>query len=135
MRPQDGDEAYHVGQVRQRGTDLRRARLYSRSGRRSGHGHSGTEGGVRPRWYLFRNYRLLITVCSFYRHDEFYPDGAVQSPDLSHIISKPHFDRIKGLLDRTSGTIAFGGETDESRLFIAPTVIKGVKGDDSLMSE
>jgi len=68
-------------------------------------------------------------------HDEFYPDGAVASPDLTHIINKSHFNRIKGLLDRTSGTIAFGGETDESRLFIAPTVVKGVKGDDSLMSE
>ncbi|KAI9569887.1 NAD-dependent aldehyde dehydrogenase [Boletus coccyginus] len=68
-------------------------------------------------------------------HDEFYPNGAVESPDLSHIINKMHFNRIKGLLDRTSGTIVFGGQTDESRLFIAPTVVKGVKGDDSLMSE
>ncbi|KAF8556817.1 aldehyde dehydrogenase [Imleria badia] len=68
-------------------------------------------------------------------HDEFYPDGAVGSPDLSHIINKSHFNRIKGLLDKTSGTIVFGGQTDESKLFIAPTVIRGVKGDDSLMSE
>ncbi|KAH0826687.1 Aldehyde/histidinol dehydrogenase [Lanmaoa asiatica] len=68
-------------------------------------------------------------------HAEFYPDGAVGSPDLGHIINKPHFNRLKGLLERTSGTIAFGGQTDESKLFIAPTVVKGVKGDDSLMSE
>ncbi|KAG9313353.1 Aldehyde/histidinol dehydrogenase [Chiua virens] len=68
-------------------------------------------------------------------HDEFYPNGAVASSDLSHIINKQHFGRIKGLLDRTSGMIVFGGQTDESRLFIAPTVVKGVKGDDALMSE
>lgn len=69
------------------------------------------------------------------RHDEFYPDGAVGSPDLSHLVNKMHFNRIKGLLDKTSGTIVFGGQTDESKLFIAPTVVKGVKADDSLMSE
>lgn len=77
----------------------------------------------------------LADRVSLLRHDEFYPNGSAASPDLAHIINKSHFDRIKGLLDRTSGTIAFGGETDESRLFIAPTVVKGVKGDDSLMSE
>ncbi|KAF8838789.1 NAD-dependent aldehyde dehydrogenase [Paxillus ammoniavirescens] len=68
-------------------------------------------------------------------HDEFYPSGSVASPDLGRIVNKSHFDRIKGLLDKTCGTIAFGGQTDESRLFIAPTVVGGVKGDDSLMSE
>lgn len=46
-----------------------------------------------------------------------------------------HFNRLKGLLEKTSGTIAFGGQTDEFKLFIAPTVVKGVNGDDSLMSE
>lgn len=83
---------------------------------------------------LVCGFHLLTTFCP-HRHDEFYPDGALESPDLCHIISKPHFDRLKGLLEQTSGTIAFGGQTDESRLFIAPTVVKGVKGDDSLMRE
>jgi hypothetical protein len=69
------------------------------------------------------------------RHDEFYPSGATTTPDISHIITLAHFHRLKNLLDRTSGTIAFGGQTDESRKFIAPTVVKGVKVDDSLMSE
>lgn len=54
---------------------------------------------------------------------------------MSHIINLAHFHRLKNLLDSTSGTIAFGGQTDESRKFIAPTVVKGVKGEDSLMSE
>lgn len=68
-------------------------------------------------------------------HDEFYPSGATSSADISHIISTAHFHRLKGLLDNTSGTIAFGGQTDESRKFIAPTVVKGVKDGDSLMSD
>ncbi|KAF9225706.1 NAD-dependent aldehyde dehydrogenase [Gyrodon lividus] len=68
-------------------------------------------------------------------HDEFYPSGPATSPDFGRIVNKSHFNRIKGLLDNTSGTIAFGGQTDESKLFIAPTVVHSVKGDDSLMSE
>ncbi|KAG2356681.1 NAD-dependent aldehyde dehydrogenase [Suillus spraguei] len=68
-------------------------------------------------------------------HDEFYPSGAINTPDISHIINTAHFHRLKNLLDSTSGTIAFGGQTDESRKFIAPTVVKGVKDGDSLMSD
>ncbi|KAH7928569.1 aldehyde dehydrogenase [Leucogyrophana mollusca] len=68
-------------------------------------------------------------------HAEFYPKGALNSSDISTIISAGHFSRIKGLLDKTEGEIVFGGETDESRKFIAPTVVKGVKETDSLMSE
>ncbi|KAG1729284.1 Aldehyde/histidinol dehydrogenase [Suillus lakei] len=68
-------------------------------------------------------------------HDEFYPSGATSTADLSHIINLAHFHRLKNLLDNTSGTIAFGGQTDELRKFIAPTVVKGVKDGDSLMSD
>jgi hypothetical protein len=69
------------------------------------------------------------------RHDEFYPSGATSTKDISHIINAAHFRRINNLLEKTSGTIAFGGQTDESRRFIAPTVVRGVKDGDSLMSE
>lgn len=68
-------------------------------------------------------------------HDEFYPSGATTTPDIARIINLMHFHRLKNLLDSTSGTIAFGGQTDESRKFIAPTVVKGVKDSDSLMSD
>ncbi|KAG6377370.1 NAD-dependent aldehyde dehydrogenase [Boletus reticuloceps] len=57
------------------------------------------------------------------------------SPDFCHIINQMHFNRVRGLLEKTSGTTVVGGQTDEARLFVAPTVVKGVKGDDSLMSE
>jgi aldehyde dehydrogenase (NAD+) len=90
---------------------------------------------LKKAFVLWRYFPQLPIADILYRHDEFYPNGAVGSPDLSHIINKMHFDRIKGLLEKTSGTIAFGGETDESKLFIAPTVVKGVNGGDSLMSE
>jgi len=51
------------------------------------------------------------------------------------MVSPHHFARVKGLLDKTKGTIVVGGETDADTKYIAPTIVKDVKGDDSLMSE
>ncbi len=45
------------------------------------------------------------------------------------------FKRVYGLLQSTKGTIAFGGQTDESTKSIAPTVVKDVSFEDALMSE
>jgi aldehyde dehydrogenase (NAD+)/aldehyde dehydrogenase (NAD(P)+) len=53
----------------------------------------------------------------------------------SRLITPQAFKRVKGLLDNTKGKIVFGGETDEATKFIAPTVVKDVKTDDSLMTE
>ncbi|KAI6148774.1 Aldehyde/histidinol dehydrogenase [Pisolithus tinctorius] len=68
-------------------------------------------------------------------HDEFYPSGPSAAGVFGRIVNHTHFRRLKGLLDRTAGEIAFGGETNESDKYISPTVVKNVKGDDSLMSE
>lgn len=43
--------------------------------------------------------------------------------------------RVAGLLEKSKGKIVFGGEVDKSTKFIAPTVVKDVGPDDSLMSE
>jgi aldehyde dehydrogenase (NAD+)/aldehyde dehydrogenase (NAD(P)+) len=58
-----------------------------------------------------------------------------KSDSFGRIVSPRHFARVKGLLDNTKGTIAFGGESDADTNYIAPTVIKDVESDDSLMSE
>jgi acyl-CoA reductase-like NAD-dependent aldehyde dehydrogenase len=50
-------------------------------------------------------------------------------------VSPRHFARVKGLLDNTKGTIVVGGESDAETKYIAPTIVKDVKPDDSLMSE
>jgi hypothetical protein len=51
------------------------------------------------------------------------------------MITPQAFKRVKGLLDNSKGKVVFGGETDEATKFIAPTVVKDVAVDDSLMSE
>ncbi|KAI0261624.1 NAD-aldehyde dehydrogenase [Gloeopeniophorella convolvens] len=66
---------------------------------------------------------------------EFFPDGAASSNSFSRIVSPSHFARIKGLLDRTHGQVAYGGATDAEKKFIEPTIVTGVGHDDSLMGE
>ncbi|KAI6108623.1 NAD-aldehyde dehydrogenase [Pisolithus croceorrhizus] len=69
-------------------------------------------------------------------HDEFYPTGPSTAGVFGRIVNLlPTFRRLKGLLDRSAGEIAFGGETNENDKYISPTIVKNVKGDDSLMSE
>ncbi|KAI0063669.1 NAD-aldehyde dehydrogenase [Artomyces pyxidatus] len=62
---------------------------------------------------------------------EFFPDGAEKSDSYARVISPGHFARIKGLLDGTKGTIAYGGSTNPDTKFIEPTLVVGVKNDDS----
>ncbi|KAI0064306.1 NAD-aldehyde dehydrogenase [Artomyces pyxidatus] len=64
---------------------------------------------------------------------EFFPDGAEKSDSFARIVTPSHFARVKGLLDGTQGKIVFGGSTDADARFIEPTLVVGVKSDDSLI--
>ena len=69
------------------------------------------------------------------RYRQFYPDGPDNSDSLGRIIGESHAQRIKNLLDNTKGKIVFGGQADVAKRYVAPTLVKDVSGDDSLMSE
>ncbi|KAJ7024307.1 NAD-aldehyde dehydrogenase [Mycena alexandri] len=65
----------------------------------------------------------------------FYPEATTTSKDMTKMVNQQAFKRVNGLLQNTKGTLVVGGETDEAQKYIAPTIVKDVKGDDSLMSE
>ncbi|GLB44380.1 putative aldehyde dehydrogenase family protein [Lyophyllum shimeji] len=67
-------------------------------------------------------------------YDLFYPEGALNSTSISRIVSDAHFERLKGLLERTKGEIVFGGKTNVKRGF-EPTIVKNVAEGDSLLEE
>ena len=50
--------------------------------------------------------------------------------DYGKIINRKHFDRLCALLDRERQKIVCGGDTDEKRLMISPTVIDHVTWDE-----
>ena len=51
------------------------------------------------------------------------------------MVNTGHAERIKRLLQDTEGTIVMGGEVDVELKYVAPTLVKNVRGGDSLMSE
>lgn len=62
-----------------------------------------------------------------------YGAEPINNPDYGKIINTKHFDRLKGLIDKDK--VVCGGELDEERLKIAPTVMDGVTYDDAVMKE
>jgi aldehyde dehydrogenase (NAD+) len=64
--------------------------------------------------------------------------GFDQSPYLPRIVNARHFQRIKGLLDEAvakGAKIEFGGQANEADLFIAPTIVSGVRPEMKIMQE
>ncbi|KAI0353663.1 aldehyde dehydrogenase [Trametes cingulata] len=68
-------------------------------------------------------------------YHSFYPEGPEKSDSIARIVNEAHTSRIKRLVDETKGKIILGGQADVSKRYIAPTVVRDVPLDDSLMSE
>ncbi|KAK7883783.1 Hexadecenal dehydrogenase [Exophiala xenobiotica] len=66
---------------------------------------------------------------------EFFPDGAKKSKDYGRIVNTAQFNRMKKMLDNTSGKIVIGGTMDAEELFIEPTVVQVTDPKDSLIVE
>jgi aldehyde dehydrogenase (NAD+) len=67
---------------------------------------------------------------------KFYGEDPAGSNDFARIVNRQHFGRIKRLLDSAGGKIEAGGQTNESDLYVAPTLIRDpAKGSDILREE
>lgn len=64
---------------------------------------------------------------------EFYGDNPIKSEDYVKIINKRHFQRILSLIDKDN--ILLGGNYDEAKLKIEPTVVEVKSLDEQIMSE
>lgn len=71
--------------------------------------------------------RLAAAVRSF------YGDDPRRSPDYGRIVNDAHFARLEGLLD--DGRVVVGGERDAAQRYLAPTVLRDVDPDGSLMRD
>lgn len=63
----------------------------------------------------------------------FFGEDPQQSKEFTRIINHRHFDRVTSLMQ--SGKVAFGGGTDRSDLYIAPTILDDVEIHDPIMKE
>ena len=64
---------------------------------------------------------------------EFHLDDALASDSYGSIVSPSHFKRLQSLMQRSSGEIVVGGDTNEDGRRITPTIYRDVKEGDSLL--
>jgi aldehyde dehydrogenase (NAD+) len=62
-----------------------------------------------------------------------YGSNAQTSPDYLRIVNRPNFERIKNLIDPVK--VYFGGEFDDTELYISPTILTNVNWEDKVMEE
>jgi len=63
---------------------------------------------------------------------QFYGEAPQSSPDYGRIINQRHFDRLVALIE---GNVVLGGDHNREQLYIAPTIIDGVKLSDKVMED
>lgn len=64
---------------------------------------------------------------------EFFGDDPQQATDYGRIINERHFDRLTKLLD--NGDVVEGGSHDKSDRYIAPTILRNVSEDSTVMTD
>lgn len=74
-----------------------------------------------------------LAACIAQSWYEFFGDAPCSSPDLPRIVSRRHYDRLKGMLG--DGIALCGGIADDERLRIAPTLICDIRPDSPLLTE
>ena len=62
-----------------------------------------------------------------------FGEDPLQNPAYGKMISRKHFERVRGLIDQSK--VVHGGQCDEESCRIAPTVMDGVNGEDAVMGE
>ncbi len=89
---------------------------------------------VAPDYLLVHEKRKqqLITEMKTTIH-QFYGSDPQISPDYGRIISKRRFDKLKEFIDK--GEVVEGGKTDESDLYISPTILQNTSIDSVIMQE
>ncbi len=78
--------------------------------------------------------QCVDTLNSVYGQDS----QKVESPDLARIVNPRHVARIKKLLDDATSRgarVITGGQYDENKRYIAPTLLDGIPDDAEIMSE
>ena len=66
---------------------------------------------------------------------KFYTDDPKSFAEYGRIINKHHLNRVTQLLDDSKGEVVLGGERDPEERYLAPTIVKNVKMDDSLLTD
>ena len=79
--------------------------------------------------------KLKTKIEQFYGHT---PEQRQQGPDMCRLINNRHYNRVKGLMDdavQRGAQVSFGGETDETDRYIAPTILSKIPEEAKIWEE
>lgn len=65
----------------------------------------------------------------------FYPDGIASSPDYGRIVNERQWQKLKKMLDDSTGKILAGGNMDQATRFLEPTLVQVDNPEDSMLIE
>lgn len=67
------------------------------------------------------------------KFDDFFRGEKIISEDYARIVNRNHFNRLLKYLN--DGTVVYGGEIDEEKLFISPTIINNINFKSPVMQD
>ena len=75
--------------------------------------------------------QLMAALCREVRRQ--YGENPLQNPDYGRIVNEKHFQRLLGLIDQNK--VVIGGQSSQTTLQIAPTILDHVTNSDPVMQE
>ena len=90
--------------------------------------------------YLYVHDKVKDEFLSHFKQSivDFYTDAPEKSKDYNRIVNENQFNRLDGYLKdakEKGAKVEFGGETDASQNYMAPTVLSNVAADSAVMQE
>ena len=90
--------------------------------------------------YLYVHDKVKDEFLSHFKQSivDFYTDAPEKSEDYNRIVNENQFNRLDGYLKdakEKGAKVEFGGETDASQNYMAPTVLSNVAADSAVMQE
>ena len=64
---------------------------------------------------------------------EFYGENPRNNSDYARVVNETHFDRIVSYIDKSK--LFFGGQSEKSALYVAPTILRDVAWNDRIMED
>jgi len=95
---------------------------------------------IAPDYLLIKKEQeaALIDLLKKVDNSMYFANGSFNAQDMSHIVNKRNYDRLKALFDDAiarGAKVAIGGVFDDANIQIQPTVLTNVSQDSKIMQE
>ena len=83
--------------------------------------------------FCYKDVKAKLIECIKKEIKAQFGENPIDNPDYGKLINRKHFDKVASLIDKNK--VICGGDTDEAKLKIAPTVMDNITPADAVMQE